>query len=256
VTELLVDDELVDVPDTRARRRRERMLQYRRRRLVGWLVLVALVLVAGGSGYLLYGTSVLGLRSVSVTSTGEPLTVELDTAVRGAVAIPTDTPLIRIDLDNVEARIRALPVVADVAVGRGWPNTLRVAVTPRVPAAVVLANSAWYLLDASGHPYDTVPMPPSDLVRLRLATPGPGDPATLAGLAVIAALPQSVVPQVATVTARGVYEVTIELTDGRTVVWGSADQGAEKARVLPAVLTRPGKVFDISDPKLITVTGS
>ncbi|MEP6981720.1 MAG: FtsQ-type POTRA domain-containing protein, partial [Nakamurella sp.] len=149
-------------------------------------------------------------------------------------------------------RVEALPGVEDATVGRHWPGTVTVTVTPRAPVAVVAANSALYLMDASGLPYDTVASRPAGLVSLRLATPGPTDPATLAGVAVVRALPPELVASVMSVTAAGPYDVTLQLTGGRTVVWGDTTDNARKAQILPAVLGLAGTRFDISDPELVT----
>jgi cell division protein FtsQ len=50
-----------------------------------------------------------------------------------------------------------------------------------------------------------------------------------------------------------VASVTLTLTDGRTVVWGTTDRTDEKAEKLAALLTQPGKVYDVSSPDLPTV---
>jgi hypothetical protein len=35
------------------------------------------------------------------------------------------------------------------------------------------------------------------------------------------------------------------------VLWGSADRSADKAQVLPALLTRDGTTFDVSNPDVV-----
>ena len=47
--------------------------------------------------------------------------------------------------------------------------------------------------------------------------------------------------------------VPLDLTDGRSVVWGTTDRTAEKAEKLAALLTQPGRVYDVSTPDLPTV---
>jgi cell division protein FtsQ len=47
--------------------------------------------------------------------------------------------------------------------------------------------------------------------------------------------------------------VTLTLRDGRTVLWGGADESAAKARVLTALLGRSGTVYDVSTPSVVTV---
>ncbi len=246
-----------DVPagptrEEKAARRRE---QLRRRRIVGGVLAGVLVLLAGAGAGVVWGTSVLGLRTVEVTAAdgGAALDPTLQSAVAGVVGVDPGTPLIRVDLAGVETRVETVPGVASAAVSRHWPGTVLVTVTPRVPVAVVAANSALYLMDADGVPYTTVATKPAGLVNLRLATPGPGDPATAAGLAVVAALPAEVAGITTSVTAAGPYDVTVQLSDGRSVVWGAATDNARKAQILAAVLAQPGTTFDISDPGMVTV---
>ena len=59
--------------------------------------------------------------------------------------------------------------------------------------------------------------------------------------------------QVASVSAPSPYRVAMTLRDGRVVVWGSADLGAQKMQILPALLAQPGHTFDVSDPTMVTV---
>ncbi len=290
---------------TRTERAELRLAQQKRHRRIGWVLFLIVLLLAGGGAYLVYGTSVLGLRKVTVTlntgsgvveSTDEaaasdsssiaaaadsasappsPTAIEFDAPsvaaaapvspagpvldseligqVQTAVAVPSGTPLISVDLTQVSAAVELIPQVADAEVTRQWPGTLHVSVTLRIPVAVVPANSSLYLLDSFGNPYLTVPAVPPGLVTLRLATPGPADPATLAGLTVVQVLPAELVPLLSTVSARSPYDISLELTDGRTVQWGGVSDSVRKGQILPAVLAQQGTAFDISDPALVTV---
>ena len=55
------------------------------------------------------------------------------------------------------------------------------------------------------------------------------------------------------VAAPSVAAITLTLTDGRTVVWGTTDRTEEKALKLGALLTQPGQTYDVSSPDLPTV---
>jgi cell division protein FtsQ len=50
-----------------------------------------------------------------------------------------------------------------------------------------------------------------------------------------------------------VASITLTLIDGRTVVWGTNDRTEEKALKLAALLTQPGRTYDVSSPDLPTV---
>ena len=47
--------------------------------------------------------------------------------------------------------------------------------------------------------------------------------------------------------------ISLELTDGRTVVWGDATDNDDKAIVATALLGQPGKTIDVSAPNVVTV---
>lgn len=233
---------------SRAQRQELRAGQAKRRRRIAWIIALVVVLVGGSGVYVVWYTSVLGLKEITVSG--------VDGAVADAVraaAPPTDgSPMIKIDLGMVRRDILEVPQVSGVSVSRHWPGTLVIDVTPRVPVAVVSANGKLWLLDAGGTPYVTTPSVPKGLMTLRLATPGAGDPATLAGLAVAQQLPDPIAALVASISARTQYDISLELKDGRTVQWGDPTDGARKAQVLGPLLAQPGTKFDISDPELVT----
>jgi cell division protein FtsQ len=239
----------VDQPEDLDRRPPHRRWPY----VLATLLVLALL---GGAGFAAYRTPVLGLHQVSVTARSGELSPAVHDAVTAAVDVPIDTPLVSIDLEAVRKAALGVPEVATASVSRQWPHGLMIVVTQRTPAAVTSANGALWLLDATGSAYlrvDTGHVP-AGLLPVELATPGPGDRATMAALSVIGELPGGIRSMVVSVTARSPYAVTLALRDGRTVIWGSPDQGPQKAQILPAVLAQPGKTYNISDPKYVSVS--
>jgi len=81
----------------------------------------------------------------------------------------------------------------------------------------------------------------------------------MAGLGVLAALPEPVRNQVQTVTVVAPVTpgaqpaVELALSGDRRVVWGSPTAEARKAAVLTALLTEKGTVYDVASPDLPTV---
>jgi cell division protein FtsQ len=213
------------------------------------LVCIGLVLV-GVLAWVGYGTSVLGVREISVSGA----TIVDPDEVRAVAAVPAGTPLARVDTDAVAARVARLAPVASVKVSRSWPGTLVIDVTERVAAAAVATPAGFVVLDPSGVAFQTLPTAPAGVVALKVAAPGPSDPATLAGLHVLAALTPQLRAQLTAVAAPSPTAIRLELGGGRVVIWGGADQSDVKARVATALLPRPGKTIDVSAPEVATTS--
>jgi cell division protein FtsQ len=109
-----------------------------------------------------------------------------------------------------------------------------------------------HLFDRDGVDFATAPPPPA-LPYIDVANPGPSDPATKAVLQVLLALRPEVTGQVGRIAAPSVASITLTLNDGRAVIWGTTDRTEEKAEKLAALLTQPGRTYDVSSPDLPTV---
>jgi cell division protein FtsQ len=226
-----------------------------RRRL---LVLLGFTLLLLGLGtWVVLGSPLLAVHTVQVDGT----TTLSDASVVQAAGIRDGTPLARVDTAGAAARVARLPQVADVDVTRGWPDTVVVTVTERVAVAVVERDGTRHLVDAEGVLFDTVTGdPPAGVVPLAVSDPRPDDPATTAGLAALTSLPADMRGQVAGVAASSADDVRLTLTDGRLVVWGSAEQADRKARVLGALLDQidagtlePAQTLDVSTPDAVVL---
>ena len=221
----------------------------RRTRLAVTVTVTVLVLLLAGAAWLVWGTSVLGVRTVAVHGTARVGADE----VRTAAAIRRGTPLARVDTAAVAARIRRLPAVQSVTVDRQWPHTVSIVVRERVPAAVELRGQGFALVDRTGTVFATVARRPAGLPVVS-APVDAGAPALRAALAVLRDLPPVVARQVRTVRAGSPDDVELALTRHRTVVWGSPEHGARKAAVLAVLVDHAGRtgghvsVFDVSAP--------
>jgi cell division protein FtsQ len=209
-------------------------------------VAVGLVLIAAA----VWWTPLLGVRSVAVSGERQ-LTAD---QVRAAAAVPEGTPMVRLDLLSIQRQVRLLPRVASVRVAREWPSTVRIDITERSPIGYVTESDGTHLVDVTGMDYATVTAPPHGLPRIVLTTVAPADQRTEAVVGVLRALPVQLRSLVVTVTAPTPGSVTLGLTHGRTIRWGSAADSAHKAEVLAPLMTRPGKVYDVSSPELPTVS--
>ncbi len=72
------------------------------------------------------------------------------------------------------------------------------------------------------------------------------------------AVPESLASKTRSVKVRSYDAVSLELTDGRTVDWGSSEKGAQKARALTALMKAEpdARHFDVSVPSAPASSGS
>jgi cell division protein FtsQ len=221
----------------------------RRTRLATTLTVLVLLVLVGAGTWLLLGTSVLGVRTVTVTGTHR-----LDPAtVREVAAVPAGEPLATLDTRAIAGRLQGLPVVRTVEVQRQWPRTVSIVVHERVPAAVQQRGTTYALVDRSGVEIDQVERRPRGL-PLVSAPVDAGAPALAAALDVLEVLPPAVAADVRSVRAATPDDVRLQLSKDRTVVWGSAERSARKAAVLAVLLTRKASIYDVSAPDAPTTT--
>jgi cell division protein FtsQ len=225
-------------------------MDFRRRRYAGrWrrarTIVVALLLVAvvSGSVWLVFFSSRLTAREVDVTGTqtlGEA-------RIERAAEVPTGTPLARLDLGAVRARVEALAAVRRAEVSRAWPHTVHIEVLERTPVAVIDRGSGLQALDSEGVLFGSYETRPKHLPLVRTEPDTRGEALLEAGR-VISALPPGIARRVDTVEVSSVDEINLVLTNGRRVIWGSAEDSDQKAEVLGVLLRRPGNQIDVSAP--------
>lgn len=229
------------------------MARARRRKLDAarpWAIGAGILVVAGVLLWIVYGTALFGVRQVSVIGTGFLTPMQ----VQQAAAVPMREPLARVDLDLVRARVQALAPVERAVVSRGWPGTIKIQVIERTPvAAVPRGATRWTLIDGQGVAYRTVSRLPGGLPLAQLATPGPGDLNTRSALTVLAALTDDLRDQLVGITVKAPAQISLQLKDDRTVVWGDDTQSPYKAQVATALLKRDGDTIDVSAPDVVTI---
>ncbi|MER7011258.1 FtsQ-type POTRA domain-containing protein [Saccharopolyspora sp. NPDC000359] len=198
----------------------------------------------------LYFTPLLGVRSVEVVGT---TSLDHEEVVR-ASGIETGTPMLQVDAAEVQDRLRQVPKVAAAEVELSWPSAVQVRITERAPAAFLVARNGIQLVDGTGMPFETVPQPPPGLPELKVREASQADPATRAGMHVLTAIPEQVRAEVTAVLAENPNDIRLLLGGDREIEWGSQEESEKKAAILLPLLTRPGKVFDVTTPALPTVS--
>jgi len=165
-----------------------------------------------------------------------------------AAGIQDGTPLLRVNLDAVRQQVAALPAVATVNVHRGWPHTIEITVTERTPLAAVLSHGSWYGMDKTGVLFHPLAVRDPALPIVALA-PGADAAARAEVASVVRALPPNLLSSMRRMKARSMDSITLVLSDGRHVVWGSADESARKVDVLAVLLKQRAAVYDVSVPE-------
>jgi len=236
-----------------------------RRRLLLVLALAPALVLGGCALWVLYGSP--WLRVESVTVGGERVLTER--RVLAAADVPVGDPLVSVDPEEVERRLLArLPRIDSVDAVRSWPHGIELKVVERRPVVVVAEGArgrGYAEVDDEGVRFGTVAERPGDVPLLTVdLADSPSRHRFGAGrmrreaVKVAAALPEGVRRDTRTIRVRSYDSITLELTGGRTVVWGSSEDSPAKARSLALVMKAAdgAERYDVSVPSAPAASGS
>jgi len=227
----------------------------RRRRRGALLGLISLAVLLGIVATL-YFSPLLVVRTIAV----EDHDLLTDERAQELLEPLRGTPLAQVSQADVAGLLESENAVADVLVATELPESLAITVIEHPPVAevhngeeidfysqegeVIRTFEDWERSDAQGY-----------------ATPEISAEAALQNesvfktiVSVLGQLPEGARESMESATAESRDSVQLQLEDGRTVVWGSDDRGAEKANVLEAILASDAgdfeevDVLDISTP--------
>lgn len=226
------------------------------------LALVLAVLLSAFGVWALYGSTWLRAERVTVTGAG----VLTPGEVERAAAVPMGAPLASVDTEATARRVaEKLPRVKSVEVMRSWPNTIGLKVIERRPVVLLESGGKFTEVDAEGVRFATVDTAPKNVPRLEMtpvASPSLREYGVQrlrrAAVAVAADVPGTVRKDVRAIVVRSYDAISLELTGGRRVEWGSEERGAAKGRVLRALLEAADDAshFDVSVPSAPAVSAS
>ncbi|MFJ3333531.1 cell division protein FtsQ/DivIB [Streptomyces sp. NPDC086766] len=236
-----------------------------RPRTIVVLAVVVLILTAG-SLWLLYGSRWTRVEHVSVSGTR----VLTPAQVRAAAEVPVGAPLVSVDTEAIEARLRrALPRIDSIDVVRAWPHGIGLKVSERTPVLVEEKGGKFVEVDHVGVRFATVPRAPKGVPVLELSLSRSGSAAASLrrfpesrlvreAVAVARRIPAAVARDTRVLKVRTYDDISLELNGGRTVAWGSGDAGRAKARALSALMKAApdARHFDVSVPTAPASSGS
>ncbi|GAA3901263.1 FtsQ-type POTRA domain-containing protein [Microbacterium invictum] len=236
----------------RAEVRRFTARQRRRRRiwLTAGIAVAALVLGTLGAAY----SPLFAVERVRVVGAST-----LDgAAVEEALAGQVGTPLPLVDSSEVKAALVAFPLVESYTLEARPPHELVVRVVERTPIGAIESPAGYTLVDAAGVALSTTPEPPEGHPLLDVR--GGVDSRAFAAVGtVFRSLPDDIRAQITELSATTASDVSFVLGEtDTTVVWGTADQSAQKAIVLETAMAQlpPDGVdtYDVSSPGALVVS--
>ncbi|MGV9310912.1 cell division protein FtsQ/DivIB [Streptomyces sp. NPDC003691] len=226
------------------------------------LIALAALALTAGILWALYGSSWFRVREVTASGT-RVLTPQ---QVVDAAEVTMGEPLVSVGTGEVEERLRkALPRIGSVEVSRSWPGGITLEVTERRPVLVLEQGGRFTEVDEDGVRFATVDRAPGAVPRLRLETTvSPGarrfgtDRLVTEAVRVRGELPRRAAADLRALVVRSYDDMTAELAGGRTVVWGSPEEGEQKARALSALMKAEPEArrYDVSAPTAPAAAGS
>lgn len=227
-----------------------RFTQRSRRRRIAWLGGIgAVVLLIGGSVAAVY-SPLFAVEKITVAgaTTLDPAAVE------AALADQLGTPLALVDTSEVKAALLGFPLIETYALEARPPHDLTVRIVERTPVGVIRSNAGYTLVDAAGVALATTSDKPAGQPLIEVSG-GPDSAAFESAGLVVRSLPADVRATLTGVSATTADDVTLTLSTGMTVVWGSADESGLKALALAAAMVKnpDAASIDVTSPDVAVV---
>lgn len=220
-----------------------------------WISLSAVAVVLVGVLAVAVYSPLLALRTVTIDGTAR-----VDAAaVQKAVESQTGTPLALIDYGEITHQLAQFPLIRSYVTELVPPDTLLIHIVERAPVAAVVNGATFDLLDPAGIVVQSSPTRPEGVPVISIGDQDAKSAAFSSVIEVLLALPPEVLAQVDTISASTKDDVTFSLRGvGQSVVWGSSENSAYKAKVLAAMVAHEdpaSKVeYDVSAPGSVVVT--
>ncbi|WP_080794087.1 cell division protein FtsQ/DivIB [Corynebacterium pacaense] len=220
-----------------------------RRKTVTWSIVALILLVVIGAAVTWF-VPVFRVGSIEITGA----TRTDPTEVEEVSGIAEGSNLLRMDATAAATSIAALPWVESVTVNRRLPSTVQIDLVEREAAVFVRRGDGDHVIDTSGRAI-IIGTPPPGSIEVRGAREDDPDvlPAVTAVLAAIDAQDPQLRTLIADIQAPDQFDISLHLTDGREIYWGSSDNNHDKAVALATVVKREGGSWNISSPSMVTV---
>lgn len=202
------------------------------------LLLAGAVLLRGA--YLLSGSGPLRLKDFKIEGNdGRRIS---DRELIRASGVTRGTRLLDISTGQVSRRIETLPWVRKATVERLLPSRLRIRVVERTAELVVVTPQAPFLVDEQGMVLQQAggQLPWLKDLPVTMLAPGmiiPG-PEFGQALAIVDSLPPGLRARVAGIRAPSIDRIALEIAGGPVILYGAAEQMAQKSYAAQLLLER------------------
>ena len=206
----------------------------RRRKLWTIVAIVTLVLVTGGWA-LLYFSPILAIEEIS----HEGLDLVAESEAEERTAVLTGTPLPQVNDRNATELFADTPAVDDVTVRAEPPHGLVVIVNEHTPVAMSPQGKQYVVFSESGIELAEIPSQRAqefDLPVVASASDVVDQEVFDTITKVLGSLPDELREEVRAASGASIDSIELELSSGKTVLWGNNEQAQKKIQVLEALL--------------------
>lgn len=223
-----VDDTVLELPPSPQHRKASR-------RKVGIIATATSVALLAGGWALLYFSPLLAIEDI--THEGLDLVAESEAAERTAVL--TGTPLPQVNDDAVTKLFADTPAVDDVSLRAEPPHGLVVIVNEHTPVAMSPRGKQYVVFSETGNELAEIPAKRAQEFDLPVVASASdvADQEIFATITeVLGSLPDDLRDQVRAASGASMDSIELELSSGKTVMWGNTEQAEKKILVLEALL--------------------
>lgn len=219
------------------------MIRKKIRRRIIFIILLSAAIISTAL-YIGYYSNLLIVKKIEVRGAQEvPVQFITETA-----QVTLNTQLLRIPTVAVVERLSAINQIGRAEVRRGWPSTLVIEVTERIPLAITDTPEGRFLVDNSGLAYLAAPAD----ANFPLVS-GPDDVSRSVSILAWQSFPEWLKAEVVSTNADNPNSIWFTLTSGRKVLWGDLNKSEEKSAVLKVLRRMAGSIYDVSIPEVPVV---
>jgi len=228
----------------RTRKRAERRRFARR-----IMILVGIVALIAGAGWVLFYSSLFAVKAENISVTVDDPSGLVDEArVTEIVAQSEGTPVLRLNSGELEGTLESIPEIESATVAGAFPTGIDVSITAREAVACVGSADSCVGIAADATQLEITDELRGSLPRLTIDLDSERAEQHLDGLLLaLDSLPDSVRAQVdsVSVSSSGLIEFD---TGEATIKWGASEQNEKKARIIEILLTESARTYDVTVP--------